>query len=301
MSKWSAANLPDLTGRSAVVTGASSGIGLVAARELPESARTSCSRFAIAPRAKLPPGRSRVRPRVRELDLADLASVQAFASGWSGDLDLLINNAGIMQVPEGRTRDGFELQLGTNHLGHFALTSLLRQHLTGRVVTVTSQLHSQGRLDLEDPNWQRRDYKPLQAYRDSKQANVLFTLELQRRLAADGSGVHAISAHPGVAKTHLADHVGGFQGWVNARLSQTVEAGAASTLYAVTADVPSNAYVGPDGFAHLRGHPSVAKPPKAARDTELAQGLWELSARLTGADLGTSNFRDAAAHAPDTP
>jgi NAD(P)-dependent dehydrogenase (short-subunit alcohol dehydrogenase family) len=201
--KWTAADLPDQSGRNVVVTGASSGIGLVTAREL---ARVG-ARVVLAVRdtdkgeraAASIPGQTEVRP----LDLANLASVRAFGTEWTGTLDILINNAGIMAVPEGRSDDGFELQIGTNHLGPFLLTSLLLPAITDRVVTVSSQLHRQGHIRLDDLIGEHRRYNAARAYNDSKLANVLFTLELQRRLTEAGSGVRAVTAHPGIATTSL--------------------------------------------------------------------------------------------------
>ena len=280
--------MPDMSGRTVVVTGASSGLGAVTAREL---ARVG-ARVVLAVRdvakgrqaAATMPGQT----EVRELTLTDLASVRAFAADWSGDLDILINNAGIMQVPEGKTTDGFELQMGTNHLGHFALTNLLLPHITDRIVVVSSGLHRRGHIHLDDLNGERRPYKPMAAYCDSKLANMLFTLELQRRLAASGSRVRAVSVHPGVAKTNLLGHVDGVQGRISRLfgdlLFQDADQGALSTLFAATEDVPGGAYIGPDGLGNLRGYPEINKPASAALDTDMAQRLWELSAHLTNTD-----------------
>ncbi len=284
-SKWTAADLPNLSGRSAVVTGASGGLGQVIATELARAGATVT--LAVRDLAK---GRAAAEgmsghPEVRPLDLANLASVRAFAADWTGDLDILINNAGIMQVPQGLTRDGFELQMGTNYLGPFALTLGLLPHLRGRVVTVSSQLQSGGHIHLDDLNGKDRPYNALQAYRDAKLADTLFTLELSRRLAAAGSPVRAITSDPGFARTGLAAHVGGLTGTLQkiaVRMFNDADRGAAPTLYAATTEIPSGSYVAPDGLRHLRGYPEVIDPPKAARDADLARALWDLSARLTG-------------------
>jgi NAD(P)-dependent dehydrogenase (short-subunit alcohol dehydrogenase family) len=223
---------------------------------------------------------------VRRLDLADLDSVRAFAEEWDGAIDVLINNAGVMATPERRTKDGFELQIGTNHLGHFALTNLLLPRLTDRVVTVSSGAHRAGSIRLDDLNWNRGRYSRWRAYGQSKLANLLFTLELQRRLAEAGSEVIAVAAHPGYARTNLQHHTEsvlhrGFM--VIADLTgQSEEMGALPTLYAATQDIPGGSYVGPDGFAEQRGHPHLVSRSKAASDEETARRLWELSEQLTG-------------------
>src|SRR3954466_6733388 len=182
MGKWNAADLPSLEGRTFVVTGANSGIGKIAARELaragarvPLAVRDTAKGQAAA--ADMPGAVD-----VRALDLADLASVRAFAESWEGDLDVLVNNAGVMAVPQSRTKDGFEMQIGTNHLGHFALTNLLLGRITDRVTTVSSTAHRMGKIDLDDLNWETRKYQRWPAYGQSKLANLLFTLELDRRL-----------------------------------------------------------------------------------------------------------------------
>jgi NAD(P)-dependent dehydrogenase (short-subunit alcohol dehydrogenase family) len=201
-NKWTAADLPRQDGRTFVITGANSGIGLVAARELGQAG----ARVVVAVRDEAK-GRAAAHTfpgsEVRRLDLADLASVRAFAEAWDGEIDVLVNNAGVMAVPERRTKDGFELQIGTNHLGHFALTNLLLPRVKDRVVTVSSGAHRAGKIDLEDLNWERRRYRRWPAYGQSKLANLLFTAELQRRLAAAGSEVRAVAAHPGYAATNL--------------------------------------------------------------------------------------------------
>jgi len=221
---------------------------------------------------------------VQRLDLADLRSIRAFAAHWTGDLDILVNNAGIMQVPHSFTKDGCELQMGTNYLGPVALTVALLPHVRSRAVTVSSQLQSAGHIHLEDLNGAHREYNALQAYRDSKLANTLFTLELSRRLAEAGKPVRVITSDPGFARTGLAAHIGGPSGALQklaVRMFNEPARGAATALYAATADIPSGSYVGPDGFRHLRGSPKVIEPPRAARDAELARQLWDLTTQLT--------------------
>jgi NAD(P)-dependent dehydrogenase (short-subunit alcohol dehydrogenase family) len=285
---WTAADIPDMTGRTVIVTGASSGLGLATTRDFAHAG----ARVVLAVR-NIAKGEEVARAiggqtEVRTLELTNLSSIRAFARAWTGPVDVLVNNAGIMMVPEGKTADGFELQIGTNHLGHFALTTLLLPHITDRVVTVTSHLHRNGHIDVDDLNWERRRYNPDSAYADSKQANLLFTLELQRRLGASGSRVRAVSAHPGIASTNLGTHLGGFRGLVAQVavrvVAQDAEHGALPTLYAATQDVPGNAYVGPDGIGHIRGFPVLQAPSKASQDPELAAHLWERSAALTGVD-----------------
>ena len=286
-TRWAADDLPDLAGRTAVVTGANSGIGRVTARELARAGARVVLAVRDVAKGEQAAASFAGATEVRRLDLGDLASVRAFAAGWSGELDILVNNAGIMAVPEGRTRDGFELQIGTNHLGHFALTNLLLPHVTDRVVTVASGAHRTGAIDLGDLNWERRDYHRWRAYGQSKLANLLFTLELQRRLAARGSAVRAIAAHPGWAATNLQGRTGSrIQNALlaigNRVVAQSEEKGALPTLYAATQDVPGGSYVGPDGFQEGRGHPTLVGRSAAASDEATATALWELSERLTG-------------------
>ena len=224
---------------------------------------------------------------VRHLDLTDLGSVREFAPAWEGDIDVLIDNAGVMAVPEGRTADGFETQIGTNHLGHFALAGLLIGHVTDRVVTLASGAHRMGKIDLDDLNWERRSYKRWPAYGQSKLANLQFMFELQRRLVAAGSPVRSVAAHPGYASTELQSRTGNvfqnaFMAIGNRVVAQSGEQGAWPTLYAATQDIPGGSYVGPDGRGEIRGHPTLVAPNGAAQDEDVARGLWELSERLTG-------------------
>ena len=282
---WTPARLPDLYGRTAVVTGASSGLGADTARALAGAGARVVLAVRDPAKGRAVADRIDGETEVRALDLGDLASVRAFAGSWTEPLDLLVNNAGIMAVPQGRTVDGFELQIGTNHLGHFALTNLLLPHIGGRVVTVSSGLARRGRIDLDDLNWERRSYRPWQAYSQSKLANLLFTLELQRRLEAAGSEVRALSAHPGVAATGLTRSMGRLRSGIvglGTRLAgqRKPEYGALPTLYAATQDLPGGSYVGPGGRSGER--PREEEPVAAGRDPEVARRLWDLSEKLTG-------------------
>jgi NAD(P)-dependent dehydrogenase (short-subunit alcohol dehydrogenase family) len=233
---------------------------------------------------------------VRKLDLADLTSVRAFANGWPGEVDVLINNAGVMRTPERRTVDGFELQIGTNHLGHFALTNLLLPQITDRVVTVASGAHRGGSISLDDLNWERRSYDRWAAYQQSKLANLLFTLELQRRLTAADSSVRALAAHPGYTATNLQFRSErGLEDRLmaigNRLFAQTDEAGARPTLFAASQDLPGASYVGPDGFGEYRGYPTLVSRTSAASDVEMAKRLWTLSEELTGVQFPLATVR----------
>jgi NAD(P)-dependent dehydrogenase (short-subunit alcohol dehydrogenase family) len=276
-----------MSGRTVIVTGANSGIGRAAASELAGAG----ARVVLAVRdtekgtaaAAGMPGET----EVRELDLANLESVRRFAAGFDGEIGILINNAGVMVPPLGRTADGFELQFGTNHLGHFALTNLLLERITGRVVTVSSTGHRMGRIDFDDLNWERRSYRRWSAYGQSKLANLLFTSELQRRLTAAGSAVIATAAHPGYAATNLQFHSGlslfeTISRLGNRLLAQDEIAGALPTLYAAVADIPGDSFAGPSGPLEIRGAPKLVHRSKAAQDTEVARRLWEVSEELTG-------------------
>jgi NAD(P)-dependent dehydrogenase (short-subunit alcohol dehydrogenase family) len=286
-TKWTPQDLPSLDGRTVVITGATSGIGRAAALELARVGARVVMAVRNTERGEHVAAQMDGRGEVRHLDLTDLASVREFAAGWDGEIDVLINNAGVMAVPEGRTKDGFETQIGTNHLGPFALTGLLIGHVTDRVVTVSSGAHRMGKISLDDLNWERRTYRRWPAYGQSKLANLLFTFELQRRLAEAGSPVRAVAAHPGWAATELQSRTGnalqnGLMAIGNRLIAQSGEQGAWPTLFAATQDIPGGSYVGPDGFAEQRGHPHLVSPSSAATDAGTARGLWELSERLTG-------------------
>ncbi|CAN5496797.1 oxidoreductase [soil metagenome] len=281
----SAPPLPDLTGSTYVVTGANSGIGLEAAKKLAGAGGRVVLAVRDVTRGEAAATEIDGSTEVRELDLADLASIQAFADGWGEPITTLVNNAGIMMVAEGRTIDGFEQQIGTNHLGHFALTNLLLPHITDRVVTVSSGLHNGPQVDLDNLDLEGV-YKPTRAYQQSKLANLLFTLELQRRLEEIGSPVVAHAAHPGYSATNLQSHhanpVMNKLMWVgNKLIASSAEFGARPTVHAVVADLPGNSYIGPTGFQGLRGAPGPNPRSAQAQDADVARRLWELSEQRT--------------------
>jgi NAD(P)-dependent dehydrogenase (short-subunit alcohol dehydrogenase family) len=278
------------TGRTVIVTGAGGGLGLVTARELSRAG----ARVVLAVRnveAGQRAAATLVGPaEVRELDLASLASIRSFADRWTGPVEVLVNNAGVANTPLRRTEDGFELQFGTNHLGHFALTNLLLPYLTDRVVTVASTAHRAAGPELDDLDWTRRRYRPMAAYARSKLANLLFTLELQRRLTAGGSTVRALAAHPGVAASELNRNLGPVMALVDRTVGrlirQSAAAGARPTLAAVTRDLPGGSYLGPDGAREQRGRPTMVGRSALASDPELAGRLWTRSEQLTGVAFG---------------
>jgi NAD(P)-dependent dehydrogenase (short-subunit alcohol dehydrogenase family) len=300
-AKWSADQIADQAGRTAVVTGANSGLGLATARELARAGASvvlACRNVqkgdiagaeirAAVPGAQL---------QVSELDLSSLTSVRQFALTLEvGELAVLINNAGIMMPPQQQTADGFELQFGTNHLGHFALTGLLLERLgraeAARVVTLSSLEHKSGHVDFDDLQLVH-GYTPRKAYRQSKLANAVFGLELDRRLRAAGSPVVSVLAHPGYSDTNLQSTgptgiMKAFLAVGNQVFAQNAEQGALPTLYAATApDVQGGDYYGPDGFQELRGRPTKVKVIAEGRDPAVGRRLWEVSEELTGVEYG---------------
>lgn len=286
-SKWNVDRLPALSGRTVVITGANSGIGFTAAQALAGAGAHVVLAVRDLERGRAAAARINGSTDVRRLDLADLASVRAFAHGWEGrPLHVLINNAGVMMVPQGRTADGFETQFGTNHLGHFALTNLLLPYVEDRVVTVSSGAHRVGRIHFDDVNL-TAGYSPVKAYAQSKLANLLFTLELQRRLTASGSRVRATAAHPGYAATNLQSHHGsaavrGLMALGNRFYAQSDRAGSLPTLYAATEDIPGASYVGPEGARETKGAPTLVGRSAAASDVAAARRLWTVSEEMTG-------------------
>ena len=284
MTSWTAADLPSFAGRTAIVTGANSGLGEVTAREL---ARVG-AQVILAVRNT---GKGEAAARemtgdveVRQLDLQDLASVRQFADGVDS-VDVLVNNAGIMAVPHAVTADGFESQIGTNHLGHFALTNLLLPKVTERVVTVSSLLHWMGYISLRDLNWTARPYSAWLAYGQSKLANLLFTYELQRRLAPQGTTI-AAAAHPGGSQSELTRNLPPLLTAVSSLLMplfQGADMGALPTLRAATdPGVLGGQYYGPDGVGEQRGYPKLVASSDKSHDLDVQRRLWTVSEELTG-------------------
>ena len=288
--------VPRQDGRRFVVTGASGGLGLEVARGLAAAGADvvlAVRNKERGERAAADVGASIGSPgrvEVGLLDVSDLSSVRAFADSV-GAVDVLVNNAGIMAVPFGRSPDGVELQLATNHLGHFALANMLLPRLTDRVVVVSSHAHHSGVLELDDLDWERRGYRPFAAYADSKLANLLFMAELQRRLTAAGSTLRATGAHPGSTRTAITGNTGNPVKTLVGRYGHKVAGmpawrGALPVLYAATMDVPGNSYLGPDGPGELVGWPtSVGRSPRAT-DPDLAKALWACSEELSGVGFG---------------
>ncbi|MFB9314660.1 oxidoreductase [Nocardioides plantarum] len=287
---WSA--VPRQDGRRFVVTGANSGVGLETARTLAQRGAhvvLACRNADKGAAAVRDIGRVDGSVEVASLDVSDLSSVRRFAAEVvaGGDVDVLVNNAGILGVPFSRSVDGIELQLATNHVGHFALANLLLPRLTDRVVVVSSQSHRSGDLQLDDLDWERRGYSPYGAYGASKLANLLFLAELQRRLTAAGSTLRATGAHPGSTATGITSSSGpGLFAWVGSwghgLVGMKPSQGAMPTLYAATMDVPGNTYLGPHRLHEMNGWPVGVGRSRSAIDPDLARAAWARSEELSG-------------------
>jgi NAD(P)-dependent dehydrogenase (short-subunit alcohol dehydrogenase family) len=291
--KWDSENISDQKGKVVIVTGSSSGLGYETAKVLANKNATVI--VAVRNEAK---GNAAVESikvenpntdiQVMLLDLSNLESIHKFAENFKkklNKLDLLINNAGVMNPPYTKTKDGFELQFGTNHLGHFALTGLLidliKKTRSSRIVNVSSTAHKIGKLNFDDLNWETRPYKKMRSYGDSKLANLYFSKELQRRLDTESSGVIVASAHPGASSTPLTRHSLFFR--ILSLIVQSSEMGALPTLYAaVDPDIQGNDYIGPGGFQETRGYPKKVEPAEHAKDDDVAAKLWDVSEKMTG-------------------
>ena len=307
MSRWTAADMPDLHGKTALVTGANAGLGLATVQALAACRATvvmACRDRGKAERAR--DGILQAQPGARlellDLDLADLGSIQRAADGFCAQhdaLDILCNNAGVLGLPLCHTRDGFEMLFGVNHLGHFALTArllpALRQAPAARVVTVSSITHRRAKLPMDDLNWAARPYRKAAAYGQSKLANLLFMRELHRRLQAAGLPIRSVAAHPGIAATEIADNMGTILPkalqplWKyviainNRTLAQPAAMGVLPTLFAATDEaVEGGALYGPDGWFQIRGYPKQVQPSARACDDALGRALWAQSEALTG-------------------
>jgi len=292
-NRWTTENIPDQSNKIVIVTGANSGIGYEAARAIArKGARVIMACRSLEKGEAAAAQIRRENPQgeliLKQLDLANLSSVRNFATEFLAEykqLDILINNAGVMAIPYRKTRDGFEMQFGTNHLGHFALTGLLIELLkntpNSRVVTVSSYAHIIGKINFDDLN-SERSYQKWLAYGQSKLANLLFAYELQRRSAKNGNNPISIAVHPGYAATNLQNS-SSFFSFTNNFMAQSQEMGALPTLYAATSpEIKGGEYIGPDGFLAQRGYPHKARSSARSYDPETAQHLWQASEELSG-------------------
>jgi NAD(P)-dependent dehydrogenase (short-subunit alcohol dehydrogenase family) len=280
-----ASDVHDQAGRRVIVTGGNSGIGFATAQALAAKGAAVILASRDLEKARVAARMIGPRAEARRLDLSSLASVREFSEGITGPVDYLINNAGAMTSSRQVTEDGFESQLGVNHLGHFALTNLLLDRVTGRVVTVSSSAHTKAGIDFDDLQWQKRAYSPFGAYGQSKLANLLFTTELQRLLTAVGSPVRATAAHPGWASTGFKIASGNrildrLSAWATPLMAHGPEGGALPTLLATTGDVPGGSYSGPERFG-VRGPAVLGSPSPHSQDARTARLLWETSEALT--------------------
>ena len=291
---WNAENIPSQKGRVAIVTGSSSGIGYETARVLANKQASVI--IAVRNLDKGNKALAKIRQqypdadlKVMELDLANLAAVKNFTENFKQNyshLDLLINNAGVMIPPYTKTVDGFELQFGTNHLGHFALTGQLLSLLLGtkgsRIVNVSSGAHAMGKIDLDDLPWEKRSYAPWKAYGDSKLANLYFTYELDRQLKAHNLETLATASHPGWTATELQRETP-FMEYLNGFFAQNITMGALPTLRAaIEPGLQGAEYFGPKGFMEIRGYPVKVESNELSQDQAIAKKLWEASEKLTG-------------------
>ena len=301
--KWTSDNIEHLDGKIIIVTGANSGLGYYTTLELAKKGATvvmACRNVLKAESAanSIKAEVKNAQLDIRKLDLADLESVNSFAANFMKDytkLDVLINNAGLMAIPESRTKQGFEMQFGTNHLGHFALTLQLAEVFTqtknSRIVTISSLVHKMGEINFTDLNW-NSSYKKWAAYGQSKLANLMFAIELNRRLKDKGHPTISLAAHPGYADTNLQTKGAVIEGsgfkkaiysFANVLLAQPAAMGALPGLYAATApDAKGGKYYGPEKLGGLWGYPREEKINETKVDPEVARKLWDVSEKMTG-------------------
>lgn len=298
-NNWTAANIPDQKGKVVVVTGSSSGIGYEAARVLANKEAKVIIAIRNLDKGKKAKEKILIQNHnasveVMKIDLSDLASVKQFTNEFKSKfdkLDILINNAGVMVPPYSKTKDGFELQMGTNHFGHFSLTlqllDLIKKTPNSRIVTVSSGAHKFGNINFDDLNWENRKYKPMHSYGDSKIANLYFTSELAERIKGNDNNVLVTAAHPGWTATDLQRHSGLFD-FMNQFFAMSIEQGTLPTLRAATdLNAKSGDYYGPHAFGEWRGYPIKVQPNKLAKDANIAKILWDVSEELTRVNLNT--------------
>ncbi len=293
-TKWIADNIPDQKGKTVIVTGSTSGLGKEASRVLAGkgakvimAVRNTVKGESVAEEIRKEfPG---AEVEVMKLDLSGLKSVKSFADEFIKQydrLDILINNAGVMMCPYSKTEDGFEIQMGTNHLGHFALTGhlmpLLKKTKGSRIVATSSMGHRMGNIDFSDMNWEKRKYNTNRAYGDSKLANLYFAYELARKFDGNQNAPMTTAAHPGITATELDRHTRFFR-FLNIFFAQKVETGTLPTLRAATdPEANSGDYFGPGGFMETRGYPVKVDSNELSKDVNIARKLWELSEKMTG-------------------
>jgi NAD(P)-dependent dehydrogenase (short-subunit alcohol dehydrogenase family) len=283
MRNWTPKEIQNLSGKTFVVTGASSGLGLASANTLVSKGARVIAAVRNTDKAKQVLDQ---RVEIKELNLASLASVHNFANKLDEKFDVLLNNAGVMAIPLARTEQGFEMQFGVNHLGHFALTGLLLDRITDRVVTVSSMAHRMGKIYFDDLNWNKK-YSKWFAYGQSKLANLLFTSQLDHLFKKSQKNLKAIAAHPGYSDTNLQANSSRGEKTpamkiANKIMAQSAEQGSWPQLFGATQDIPGNSFVGPNGFGEMKGYPKLVNRSKAAMDMETAAKLWRVSDDLTG-------------------
>lgn len=291
--KWTIQNIPDQINKTVIITGATSGLGKEATRVLTKKNATVIMAVRNTEKAKkvateICSKNVNAKIDIRRLDLGSLNSIKLFTEGVLANyknIDILINNAGVMMCPYSKTKDGFEIQMGTNHLGHFAITGLLMPLLLktkkSRIVATSSVAHKQGNIDFTDINWENRKYNTNQAYNDSKLANLYFAYELERRYADNPRAPIITASHPGWTKTELDRH-SGLASFFGNIVAQTVQMGTLPTLRAaIDSNVKSSDYFGPSGIMEMRGYPVLVKPSAMSRNEDNAKKLWDLSEELT--------------------